>query len=198
MFWVSCTAISSPEVCVTHLCMCHGCDPAPLRTVAMSHLKEWQGDQTKRCSGNPASENHLLRSVSHICACVMVVTHPLWGPWPCHTFESDKCYLVIKLSNVLRILHHRRITWGLCHTSVHVPWLWPTPSEDRGYVTPVRVTKCNLVTKLSDVLGILHPNSIYWGLFHTSMHVSWLWPTPSEDHSYVTPLRVTSATLWSN
>ena len=31
---------------------------------------------------------------------------------------------------------------------------------DHSYVTPLSVTKCNLVTKLSDVLGILHHNSM--------------------------------------
>ena len=38
---------------------------------------------------NPAMQEHLLRSVSHFCACVMVIAHPPGGPWLCHTYESD-------------------------------------------------------------------------------------------------------------
>ena len=46
-------------------------------------------DQGKRCSGDPAPPEHLMRSVSHFWTCVINMAPPTWGPWPCHTCESE-------------------------------------------------------------------------------------------------------------
>ena len=126
------------------------------------------------------------------------LTPALVRPYPIPGYTQIRCDVILnqtkRCSRALVILHHKKSVSHahlcMCHR------LDPTPSEDHGYVTPVKVTKFNLVTKLCNVLGILYtvasPEVCVTHLYMCYGHYPC---TPSEDHGSVTPVRVTKCNL---